>query len=58
MMKNYTVQIQAIEYYTIEVQAENEEQAEEHAWRMFPHHSPLYGENNVTEITCEEKEDE
>ena len=57
-MKNYTVQIQAIEYYTIEVQAENEEQAEEHAWRMFPHHSPLYGENNVTEITCEEKEDE
>jgi hypothetical protein len=55
-MKNYTVQIQAIEYYTIEVQAEDKEQAEERAWRLFPHHSADYGENNVTEITCEESE--
>jgi hypothetical protein len=53
-MKAYTVYIQAIEYYTIEVQAKDEEQAEEHAWRLFPHHSPHYGENNVTEITCVE----
>jgi len=49
-MKAYTVHIQAVEFYTIEVLAENEEQAEEHAWRLFPHHSANYGENNVTEI--------
>ena len=53
-MKTYTVQIQAIEYYTIEVQATNEEDAEDKAWRLFPHYSADYGENNVTEITCEE----
>lgn len=51
--KTYTVKIEAVEYYTIEVQAKDKEQAEEKAWRLFPHHSPLYGENNVTEITCE-----
>lgn len=49
-MKTYTVHIQAVEFYTIEVQAEDKEQAEEHAWRLFPHHSPHYGENNVTDI--------
>lgn len=52
-MKTYTVQIQSIEYYTIDVEAKDKEDAEEKAWRLFPHHSPLYGENNVTEVTCE-----
>jgi hypothetical protein len=55
-MNGYTVQIQAIEYYTINVQARDEADAEEKAWRLFPHHSADYGENNVTEITCEEKQ--
>jgi hypothetical protein len=49
-MKAYTVKIQAIEYYTIEVQAEDKEDAEEKAWRLFPHHSANYGENIVTDI--------
>jgi hypothetical protein len=49
-MKAYTVHIQAIEFYTIEVQAKDKEQAEEYAWRLFPHHSANYGENNVTDI--------
>lgn len=52
-MKTYTVRIQAIEFYIIEVQAKDKEQAEEYAWRLFPHKSPDYGENNVTEVTCE-----
>lgn len=51
--KTYTVNIEAIEYYTISVEAKDKEDAEEKAWLLFPHHSPLYGENNVTEITCE-----
>jgi hypothetical protein len=54
-MKTYTVYIEAKEYYTIEVMAKDEEQAEEYAWRLFPGHNPHYGENNVTEITCNEE---
>jgi len=53
-MKAYTVQIQAIEFYTINVEANDKEDAEDKAWRLFPHYSPDYGENNVTEITCNE----
>lgn len=53
-MKTYTVQIQSIEYYTINVEAKDKEDAEDKAWRLFPHYSADYGENNVTEITCEE----
>ena len=53
-MRTYTVQIETKEYYTIEVMAKDKEQAEEYAWRLFPHYSADYGENNVTEITCAE----
>jgi len=53
-MATYTVQIQTIEHYTINVEAKDKEDAEEKAWRLFPHYSADYGENNVTEITCEE----
>ena len=49
-VKAYTVHIQAIEFYTIEVQAKDKEDAEEKAWRLFPHYSANYGENNVTDI--------
>lgn len=51
--KTYNVHIESIEHYNIEVQAKSKEQAEEKAWLLFPHHSADYGENNVTEITCE-----
>jgi hypothetical protein len=53
-MKTYTVCIEAKEYYTIEVQAKDEAQAEEYAWRLFPGRSADYGESNITEITCAE----
>jgi hypothetical protein len=53
-MKTYTVHIESIEHYNIEVLAHNEEDAEEKAWQMFPHKSAEYGENNVTEVTCNE----
>lgn len=51
--KTYTVHIESIECYTINVEADDENQAEERAWLLFPHHSAAYGENNVTAITCE-----
>lgn len=51
--KTYTVHIESIEHYTINVEASSKEQAEERAWLLFPHHSAQYGENNVTDITCE-----
>lgn len=53
-MKTYTVQIQAVEYYTINVNAKDEDDAEEKAWRLFPHMSPMYGENNVTDVACQD----
>lgn len=53
-MKTYTVYIEAKEYYTIEVQANDEDDAEDKAWRLFPHYTAHYGENNVTEIECKE----
>ena len=51
--KTYTVRIESIEHYTINVEARDKEHAEEKAWLLFPHHSADYGENNVTAITCE-----
>lgn len=51
--KTYTVHIESIEHYTINVEADDENQAEERAWLLFPHYSADYGENNVTAITCE-----
>lgn len=54
MTKTYTVRIETIEHYTINVEAESFADAEEKAWRLFPHHSPDHIENNVTEITCAE----
>lgn len=56
--KTYTVKIAAIEHYTINVEAEDKEQAEEIAWLLFPHCSAAYGENNVTDITCEGESNE
>jgi hypothetical protein len=54
MTKTYTVHIETIEHYTINVEAESFADAEEKSWRLFPHHSPDHIENNVTEITCAE----
>lgn len=52
-MSAYTVHIQTIEHYTISVDAESFADAEEKAWRLFPHYSPDHIENNVVEVTCE-----
>jgi hypothetical protein len=53
-MNTYTVHIQLVEHYTITVDAKDPEDAEERAWRLYPHYSPDYGESNVTEVTCNE----
>jgi hypothetical protein len=53
-MKTYTVHIQLVEHYTITVDAKDPDDAEEKAWRLYPHCSPDYGESNVTEVTCNE----
>ena len=53
-MKTYTVHIETVEHYEIEVSARDENEAEEFAWRLFPHRTPGYSENNVTAVTCNE----
>ena len=52
--KHYTVHIQTVEHYAIGVEAIDENDAEEKAWRLFPHYTADYGENNVTSVICEE----
>ena len=49
-MNTYTVHITTTEYYTIEVQAQDENLAEEKAWLLFPHYTPDHIDNNVTAI--------
>jgi hypothetical protein len=53
-MSTYIVHIKLVEYYTITVDAKDPEEAEENAWRLYPHHSPDYGESNVTDVTLYE----
>lgn len=53
MTKTYTVHIELVEHFSFTVEANNRDEAEEKAWRVYPHHSPDYGESNITEITCE-----
>jgi len=55
-MKTYTVHIESIEHYTISVTASDKDIAEALAWRLFPHHTPEFVENNVTEVICESEE--
>ena len=55
-MKPYTVHIETIEHYMIEVEAKDKDDAEEKAWRLFPHRTADYGENTVTLVTCEGEE--
>lgn len=50
-MKTYTVEIETVEHYTITVDAHDENDAEEKAWRLFPHHNPDSGENNIVSVT-------
>ena len=52
-MKTYTVHIECIEHYTITVDADDENGAEEKAWRLYPHHTADHIENNVTAVVCE-----
>lgn len=56
MTKTYTVHIELVEHYTITVDAKDRDDAEEKAWRLYPHYSADYGESNVTEVTCEGQE--
>lgn len=55
-MKKYAVSIVETHSYTIEVEAENEEQAEEKAWESNKFNDSLFDENDsyvdyITEIT-------
>lgn len=56
-MKTYTVHIESKEYYTIEVEAQDETDAEDKAWKLFPCKSADGGENNVTAVICEGERD-
>jgi hypothetical protein len=55
MMQTYTVHIETVERYTITVDAESFADAEEKAWRLFPHYTPDHIENNVVEVVCNEQ---
>jgi hypothetical protein len=55
-MKNYTVHIQTVESYTIDVTAQDENEAEAMAWRLFPHRTPEFAENDVTAVVCKDEE--
>lgn len=56
MTKTYTVRIECVEHFSFTVEANDREEAEEKAWRVYPHHSPDHIENNITEMTCEGQE--
>jgi len=55
-MKTYTVHIQTVEHYTIDVTAQDENDAEEMAWQLFPHRTPEHIENDVTAVVCNDEE--
>jgi hypothetical protein len=55
-MKTYTVHIQTVESYAIDVTAQDENEAEAMAWRLFPHRTPEFVENDVTAVVCTEGE--
>jgi hypothetical protein len=52
-MNTYTVHIESVEFYEITVTAHDKNDAEEKAWRLFPHRTPDQGQNNVTAVICE-----
>jgi hypothetical protein len=55
-MKTYEVTIEHIAYRTLTVEAENEEQAEEFAWKLYDGFADDCASNNI--FSVEEMDDE